>query len=364
MSPPRVMLATPDFPPMPGGIQLLLAQLVRHADWDTTVVCLAEEGHEAADANLAADVIRVAPAPNHRLSIMRLAVATARAIRRRAPDVVVSGHLVLGPAVVAATRRPRCPTMQYVYAKEIGKRQGIARTVLPHIDATIAISDYTRDLVIAAGAPPDRVHLVLPGGGDDASASMQPAAREPTVVTVARLEDRYKGFDVVMRAMPLVRASVGDARWIVVGDGSLRGELQATAQRWGLSSYVSFLGAVDDQTRDEVLRRGTVFVMPSRVPAGGGGEGFGIVYLEAGAAGLPVVAANEGGATSAVLDGITGLLCDPRDHVAVADRIIRLLTDPELARRLGEAGRARQQELSWQRMALEVDAIARALIAR
>jgi phosphatidylinositol alpha-1,6-mannosyltransferase len=168
-----------------------------------------------------------------------------------------------------------------------------------------------------------------------------------------------------MRAMPLVRARVRDARWVIVGDGRLRPQLQATAERWGLDGYVSFLGAVDDEKRDEVLRRGSVFVMPSRVPAGRGeGEGFGIVYLEAGAAGLPVVAADEGGATSAVLDGVTGLLCDPRDHVAVADRIVRLLTDPELARRLGEAGRARQRELSWERMAREVDAIVRTLIAR
>ena len=177
-------------------------------------------------------------------------------------------------------------------------------------------------------------------------------------------QDRYKGFDVVMRAMPLVRAQVPGACWVVVGDGSLRSELQQTAARWGLSEYVSFLGAVDDDERDNLLRRASVFVMPSRVPAGrAAGEGFGIVYLEAGAAGLPVVAASEGGATSAVIDGVTGLLCDPRDHVAVADRIVRLLRNPDLARRLGEAGYARQRQLGWDRMAREVDVILRQLIA-
>ena len=365
MTSPRVLLATPDFPPMPGGIQLLLAQLVRHAAWETTVVCFADEGADATTADLPAQVVRVPRARDHRRSIARLAVATAREIRRRRPDLVVSGHLVLAPAVVAVTRRPRAATVQFVYAKELAQRRRVVRQVLARIDATIAISDYSRNLALAAGAPRERLHLVLPGGGIDAPAPAQTLAREPTVVTVARLEDRYKGFDVVMRAMPLVRAEVHDARWVVVGNGSLRAELESTARHWGLGGYVSFLGAVDDATRDGVLRRSSVFVMPSRVPAGRGeGEGFGIVYLEAGAAGLPVVAADEGGATSAVLDGVTGLLCDPRDHVAVADRIVRLLTDPQLARRLGEAGYERQRELSWERMAREVDAVVRSLIAR
>ena len=272
-----------------------------------------------------------------------------------------------GPAVIIGTRRPSVPTVQFIYAKEMGVRLRMVREVLARVDAAIAISDYSRDLAIAAGAPAERVHLVLPGGGTDTSPTI-PSARDetsPTIVTVARLEDRYKGFDVVMRAMPLVRAQVAGARWIVVGDGSLRAELQQTAARWGLGGYVSFVGAVDDDARDDLLRRASVFVMPSRVPAGrAAGEGFGIVYLEAGAAGLPVVAASEGGATSAVIDGVTGLLCDPRDHVAVADRIVRLLTDPELARRLGEAGHARQRELGWERMAREVDAIVQQLIAR
>jgi phosphatidylinositol alpha-1,6-mannosyltransferase len=365
VSAPRILLATPDFPPMSGGIQQLLAQLVRHAGWETTVTCFADDGCETVDAAIPADVLRTARARDHRASVVRLGVATTREIRRRHPDLVLSGHLVLGPAVLAATRRPRRPSAQLVYAKELGTRPRVAREVLSRIDATITISDYSRELAIAAGAPPQRVQLVLPGGGIETPAPARTAAAEPTVVTVARLEDRYKGFDVVMRAMPLVRARVADARWLVVGDGSLRPQLQATAQRWGMSGYVSFLGAVDDQTRDDVLRRASVFVMTSRVPAGhAAGEGFGIVYLEAGAAGLPVVAADEGGATSAVLDGVTGLLCDPRDHVAVADRIVRLLCDPQLAQRLGEAGRARQRALSWERMAREVDAIVRALIAR
>jgi len=243
-------------------------------------------------------------------------------------------------------------------------RPMLMRSMLPRMDASIAISDYTRELAVAGGAPVHRVHLITPGGDAPDVVCHRPAAeREPVVVTVARLEDRYKGFDVLLRAFPLVRAQVPDARWVVVGKGRLRQELEATANEWGLGQHVEFTGAVDDATRDGILERAAVFAMPSRVPAGGhGGEGFGIVYLEASAAGLPVVAGAEGGATSAVIDGVTGLLTDPRDHVAVAECIVRLLRDPELAGRLGAAGREHQRSMTWERMASEVDAVVRGAI--
>jgi phosphatidyl-myo-inositol dimannoside synthase len=358
----RIILATPDFPPMAGGIQLLISRLVEHARWDTTVVCLTDDGTEAVDSPLAASVVRVSRLPKHAASVVHLTARTVSETRRRRPDAVIAGHIVLGPACLAAARLAGVPCVQYTHAMELGRRPGLTSRVLRRVDATIAVSDYTRDLVLAAGAPAERVHVVYPGS--DASVSQEEwTDREPSIVTVARLEDRYKGFDVLLRALPLVTAQVPEVRWVVIGDGPLRSELEAIATAWGLGSHVEFLGAVDDAARDAVLARGSVFAMPSRVPAGRrNGEGFGIAYLEAGAAGLPVVAGAEGGATSAVVDGETGFLTDPRDHVAIADRIVRLLRDPALARRMGEAGRARQQTLTWERMAREVDAVVRATI--
>jgi glycosyltransferase involved in cell wall biosynthesis len=95
--------------------------------------------------------------------------------------------------------------------------------------------------------------------------------------------------------------------------------------------------------------------MPSRLPPDGGGEGFGIVYLEAGLHALPVVAGNVAGALDAVVDGETGLLVDPTDHVAVADAISSLILDPELAERLGRAGERRAREHSWPVIARRVE---------
>jgi phosphatidylinositol alpha-1,6-mannosyltransferase len=111
---------------------------------------------------------------------------------------------------------------------------------------------------------------------------------------------------------------------------------------------VRFLGAVSDAERDHWLRSAHVFAMPSRLPAGGfAGEGFGIVYLEANAHLMPVVAGNVAGALDAVVDGETGVLVDPADHIAVARGASRLLGDPEWAAKLGRIGAERAQGFAW-----------------
>jgi phosphatidylinositol alpha-1,6-mannosyltransferase len=246
-----------------------------------------------------------------------------------------------------------------VYGKELADRPGVARRALGTAARVIALSRYSRDEVIAAGAKPDRVRIVPPGvdpPGDD-PLPPRPNGR-PTIVTVARLAERYKGFDVILRSLPLVAARVPEVRWVVVGDGPLRGELEATAVSLGVADRVLFVGAVSDAERTAWLDRSHVFAMVSRVPAGRGvGEGFGLVYLEAAARGLPVVAANVGGSADAVVDGQTGLLVDPADHVAVADALTQLLRDRDLAARLGAGGLDRARSLSWHRMADEVLAI-------
>ncbi len=169
----------------------------------------------------------------------------------------------------------------------------------------------------------------------------------------------------MLEALPAIRARVPGVRWVVVGDGPLRAELEARAARLGIRDIVTFAGAVSDAERDAWLDRAHVFAMPSRLPPGGaGGEGFGIVYLEAGAHGLPVVAGAAAGAVDAVLDGETGLLVAPNDPAAVAGAIADLLLDRDRARRLGEAGARRAAQLSWPRMVARVEDVLLEAIAR
>jgi phosphatidylinositol alpha-1,6-mannosyltransferase len=173
------------------------------------------------------------------------------------------------------------------------------------------------------------------------------------------MEDRYKGHDVMVRAMSLVAARVPGAQWIVIGDGPLRAATAELARSAGLGEEViRFLGAVGDEERDAWLDRAHVFAMPSRMPAGGfAGEGFGIVYLEANAHGCPAVAGGVGGAVDAVVDGETGLLVDPEDHIAVGNALVELLQNPSRRQEMGAAGARRAAEFAWPRIAGRVEGL-------
>ena len=187
------------------------------------------------------------------------------------------------------------------------------------------------------GISPERRAPVHPGVDEPPTTTHGKRDREPAIVVISRLEERYKGHDVLLRALPLVRSRVPGAHLHVIGDGTLRGHLEALAARTrcGRRGDVPRAGCPIEE-RDEIMRRSSVFAMLSRVDALGSGEGFGIVYVEAGRLGLPVVAGRVAGALDAVVDGETGILVDPEDHVGAADAISSLLADPRLAQRLGD----------------------------
>ncbi len=180
------------------------------------------------------------------------------------------------------------------------------------------------------------------------------------MLTVARLADRHKGHDVLVRALPLIRRRVPDAEWVVVGDGPLRAEIETAAAALGVRDAVRFCGALGDAERDTWLDRAHVFAMPSRLPGpGAAGEGFGIAFLEAAAHGLPVVAGSVGGALDSVADGESGLLVDPTSPEAVADAIAGLLEDAPRRRALGEAAVAHAARFAWAGIAARVAALLR-----
>jgi phosphatidyl-myo-inositol dimannoside synthase len=356
---PRLLLLTPDFPPAPGGIQVVAGRLAAGLDaFDTEVLAPACPDAASTDAASGLRVRRVRGGTRVRggRGALLNAAALAHAMRMR-PQLTLSIHLIASPAAAAIRRTLGARTVQYFHAEEIGARPGLAAFAARQADASIAVSAYTAGLLADAGAPPERVHVIPNGTDIPEDASPLPAER-PTIVTVARIEERYKGHDVMVRALALVLAKVPRAQWIVIGEGTLRPAIEALARSYGVAGSTRFLGAVADAERDEWLRRAHVLAMPSRLPAGGfAGEGFGIAYLEAGAYGKPVVAGNVGGALDAVLDGETGLLVDPLDPLAVAEAIVLLLSDEQLARRLGRGGQERARRHSWPLVIARVQAL-------
>lgn len=357
----KALMLTWDYPPAKGGIQIWMFELARRLpDADVRVFAPCTPGDREFDEASGVRVKRVPPSGLGQIAwLVKLATRTMAACLAEPPDVIVCGHVITAPAALAVGRLLGIPYVVLTHAWEIRRKRhrSVVSRVLKNAALVTANSRFTECSVLRHGVSPDRVRLLYPG--TDAT-RFAPAARRgarvngrPTILTVARLDELYKGHDTVIRSLPLVKAKCPDIRYVVIGDGRLRGYLGRLAASLGVEQHVAFLGNVSDDALPEVYRNADVFVQMSReARSGGGAEGFGIVCLEAAASGLPVIAGRSGGLPDAVVDGVTGLLVDPEDYGIVAESIAAVLNDPGLAQRLGEAGRLRvTSDLTWDRMA-------------
>lgn len=229
------------------------------------------------------------------------------------------------------------------------KWRRIARA-LAKADIVAANSDFTGELVRPFLSSRSSLRVVLPGVYPPHGAERSVVARGPRapsrILTIARF-DPYKGIDTMLRAVAKLASRHSEIRYDIVGDGNDRERLHALAGALGLNDRVRFWGRVAEEKKAELLRAADIFALPNRSERGEV-EGFGIVFVEAGAFALPSVAGKDGGTSSAILDGKTGLIADGEDEQAVAAALSQLLDDADLAGRLGLAGHERfWREFSW-----------------
>jgi phosphatidylinositol alpha-1,6-mannosyltransferase len=362
------------FPPLVGGVENYLFELYRRLPPGRADLLLpAEAGAAAFDqAHPELRVIRVRlPAGVSSVSKRALGPLLGVALQRLVRPgyrQVHCGHILTGVAGYLAKRIWGRPYIVFTYGAEL-TREGLSalkRTVLRNATAVITISRYTTEQALRLGVRPGRVVVIAPGVD---SARYRPdldgtairarhhLGERPVLVTVGRLAPtaQYKGHDTVIKALPAIRRHVGEVAYLVVGTGPDQPRLEALATQVGVSAHVVFAGYVSDAELPSYFAAGDVFVMPNRVDPLGKGEateGFGMVFLEAAACGLPVIAGNNGGARDAVVHEQTGLLLDVPDAAHVAEAAGCLLTDRPLARRLGAQGRERVlREFTWDRSA-------------
>jgi len=169
-------------------------------------------------------------------------------------------------------------------------------------------------------------------------------------VSVCRLLEK-KGVDHAIRAFAGIAATHPDSRYLVVGEGPYRANLEAIARSCGVADRMVFTGAVADADLVDHYVLGDVFVMPNRRLANGDTEGFGLVFLEANACGLPVVAGSDGGSSDAVQDGVNGLLVDGHQVASIRAAMLALYRDAGLRARLRAAGLAAAAAADWRHKA-------------
>ncbi len=276
-------------------------------------------------------------------------------------------HLVTGLIGYCLNRFFGTSYVVWTYGLEvISSSQLWVKPVLQRGDYIITISEFTKKHLLSFGISEDRIVKIYPGinplllkanfqsvwGKIEAEYSLQGCKILLTVGSLTKLQ-RYKGVDVVLQALPTVLNSILKVRYLVVGSGNDTPHLMALANHLGITSYVHFLGLVTDEELAALYAHCDLFVMPSREIIQNRKyhcEGFGIVYLEANAFGKPVIGGNCGGTQDAIIDHETGFLVDPIDINELAEKILCLLKDAELSKRLGENGRNRAfREFSWDR---------------
>ncbi len=367
----RLLMITQDFPPQTGGIQTYSAELglrFAQACERFEMVAPADAGHAQVDASL--------PYRVHRLDVPsdRMVLATmqyARRISAAGFDAVFHAQWYTLPAGLWLRRLERVRAVFVAaHGRELllnavegvpGVGAGFAAArdaLLRRADLLTPVSRYTAGLLHDAGVGPDAIHIA-PNGVDPQAFSPRDGASfraehglgdGPLVVTVCRLVPR-KGIDTTLEAVARLRGHIPGLRYAIGGSGPDRPRLEAQVRTLDLEDTVRFLGRVPDDAMAACMSAADVFCMPARseVPDV---EGFGLVFLEAGACGTAVVGARAGGVPDAIVHGETGLLVEPGDAGELASALASLLGDEALRVTMGRAARRRiEAQCTWDHVA-------------
>lgn len=356
------LLITPAFPPAIGGMQSHLFQRCKGASQDEIMVLAPRmEGGQEFDRRQRFKIYRWSnlggetPGLRRALQFLLPLCATTLIYQREGFDTLECGQALPFAIIALLFQRAKgIPYLVWAYGNDILRPQryrltsGLLRLGLENADLVAAISQETKEEVLRAAPGLKRVIIFSPvidtqrfNPHLDGSPIRQRYLLEGkrVLLTVSRLVER-KGVDKVIRCLPRLCDVIPELVYVVVGSGPERGRLERLAQEMGISERVVFAGRVSGQELPLFYVACDLFIMPSgSARERWDVEGYGLVFLEASACGKPVIGGRGGGTQDAIEDGVTGLLIDPQDEDQVIEAILRILSDPPFARRLGGNGR-------------------------
>ena len=348
----RLILVTQDFPPDVGGTQTYSFEL---ANWmsrwceDFVVIAPDVPRCNTVDAGLPYDVIRV-PCSSNQLGLQAGKLLIQLAKERGFESVFHVQWSTLFASIYARTRSP----IKFIYCASHGRElllrplpmfntfyDSLRKKLLQKVDLHFPVSHYTGSLLSELGVSEASIKVVPNGVNlkrfrpievDQKKVELGLTGKK-VMLTVCRLVER-KGIEVVLRALADIAKRIPEIIYLIAGSGPYRDRLQSLAAQLGVQKYVSFMGYVPDDMLNEVYNLCDVFVMPSH-HSPPEVEGFGLVFLEAGAAGKPSIGTLAGGIPDAIQEGKTGLLIMPNDERGLAAEVTRLLTHEALTQQLG-----------------------------
>ncbi|MFH1353898.1 MAG: glycosyltransferase family 4 protein [bacterium] len=356
----KVLLLAENWPPRVGGIENYLTNIATHLKEAVDVV--------APSARASFEKARVMRQrffwPLIKPAWLPLFIWLYRKAKKEKYDVVLCGKALFeGLVGYYLKKRLGIPYIVFTYAMEIevwasehGEWEKLAK-VLEAADRVVYINEVTKQSLLDLEVEESQLVKICPGVGEVFFKKVdegrlrrvlrQHNVERPYIIAVGRLVER-KGFDVLIEAFSeLDQTKFGEVDLAIVGEGKEREELEKLASHLFVEESVKFLGEVKDEDLPALYQGAQLLALTPR-QIEGDMEGFGIVYLEAAASGLPAVATDTGGVKEAVKAGHTGLVVPPEDPAAVRAVLERLLSDDKLRQRLGRQARARaKEEFAW-----------------
>lgn len=253
-----------------------------------------------------------------------------------AADFVLCGHINLLPVAAIAARMQDAPLLLVLHGVDAWEPHDSppVRWSIPEVDVFVSVSRHTEDRFLDwAPLSPEQGHVIpncidlgkySPGPKRDHLLDRYGLHEQTILLTLGRLssEERYKGHDEILEVLPELVEERPDVAYLVCGDGDDRPRLEHKAEQLGIADRVVFAGYVPEEEKEDHYRLADAFVMPGR------GEGFGIVYLEAMACGVPVVASRADGSREALCDGKLGVMVNPSDATDLIRGIQAALDGP------------------------------------
>jgi len=353
-----VLFVTNDFGPRAGGIETFIIGLIERRPFGQTIVYTsAQTNSEQYDAvwlaNYGVRVIRdrskiLLPTPRvafHLKKIIRNEGITTAAFGAAAP----LGLLSAGMKRAGVVRTVALTHGHEVWWAKVFPFNLLLRRIGSTVDVLTYLGEFTRSAISKGLTAKAQASMVKIAPGIDVEHFIPTDATvlrnslglsdKKVIVSVGRLVHR-KGQDHLIEAMPEILKSIPQAHLLLVGEGPYREHLQTLVKKHNLEASVIFIGRIQYKDLPTYICVGDIFAMPSRSRLMGlEVEGLGIVYLEASSCGLPVLAGDSGGAPDALVQNVTGLVVNGIDDQQIATAAIKLLTDIELSKNMGLAGR-------------------------
>ena len=378
----KILFTADYFLPHAGGSRVyyfsLYSRMVERFPDRLTILTKKVPGWQEFDSRVSKDTLRIIrrfkPLPDWKLrhlpKIMFPLGSTLVQVLRQGVDIIHPGDL-FPQGVIARWMKELfgTPYIAYCHGEDITLtdkyryQPRVRDWIYRGADFVVAACEFAKENLLRIGVEEKKIVKITPGV-DSVRFAPRPPSEDlislyglqgrKVLLTVARLCPR-KGHEAVIRAIAKLVGIHSDLAYLIVGLGPEREKLERLVAELGLNDVVKFTGYVAEDRLADFYNLCDVFVMANQEEENGDIEGFGMVFLEANSSAKPVIAGRSGGTADSVIDGVTGYRVDPRDIEELATTLRRLLENPDLCARLGEAGlRRAREEFSWEERAARI----------